>query len=71
MTPRTFCESGRCEPIKGAVHGVMLIGAILCCGYNVSAFYYRRERHNGVNALVYGALAWLEIQHVRHHARPA
>lgn len=54
--------------MKGAVHGVMLVGAVACFAYNAAAYYYRREQHNGVNAIIYGGLALLEVIHVKHHA---
>lgn len=71
MTPRAFCQSGKCEPVKLAVHALMGAGAVGCAGYNWTAFYYRGERHNLINALVYTALVALEIAHVRHHADSA
>lgn len=69
MTPREFCEGGKYDAVKGAVHGAMFTGAVACCVYNASAFYYRRERHNALNALVYGLLIALELNHVQHHRR--
>lgn len=71
MTPRAFCQPDRANALKGAIHGVMLVGAALCCGYNVAAFWYRRQPHNAVNAIIYGALVALEYQHVTHHADTA
>jgi hypothetical protein len=68
MTPRAFCEPGTGEAAKLAVHGLMLAGAVLCCGYNLAAFLYRREVHNAINGLIYGALIALEVEHVKHHA---
>ena len=67
MTPREFVQPERSNAFKGAVHGVMLAGAVACCAYNTAAYYYRRERHNGVNAIVYGLLVALELAHVKHH----
>lgn len=64
---RTLCTSGRCEPVKLAVHGSMLVGASICCLYNLASFWYRREGHNAVNGVVYGMLVALEIAHVSHH----
>ena len=69
MTPRAFCESGAAEPIKLAVHGGMLAGAILCAAYNLAAFYYRREPHNAINGVLYVGLTILEWEHVQHHAQ--
>lgn len=67
MTPREFVQPDRSNGFKGAVHGTMLVGAVLCCTYNAAAFYFRRETHNAINALVYGLLVGLEIAHVTHH----
>lgn len=71
MTPRAFCQPGTAEAAKLAVHGLMLLGAGVCAAYNVAAFLYRRETHNAVNGMLYGALVILEVQHVRHHADSA
>ncbi len=67
MTPRAFCQSGVAESVKGGVHVAMLVGAVCCASYNAAAFWYRRERHNAVNLLVYSALILIELQHVRRH----
>lgn len=69
MTPRDFVQPAQSNLLKGAVHGTMLVGAVLCFAYNAAAFYYRRERHNAVNTLVYGLLVGLEIAHVKHHTQ--
>lgn len=71
MTPRQFCSGGRAEPVKGAVHVGMLVGAVACCAYNFAAWCYRGEAHNGVNAVIYFGLTCLEIAHVQHHAESA
>ena len=67
MTPRQFCAHGQYDRVKGAVHGAMLIGAMCCFSYNIAAFWYRREPHNGVNAVLYLGLTFLEVAHVKHH----
>lgn len=58
---------GEHETLKTTVHVVMLVGATTCCAYNAAAWLARREPHSAVNAVIYGALAWLECQHVQHH----
>jgi len=68
MTPRQFCAGEQSNGLKGVVHGAMLLGAVACCSYNAAAFYFRRERHNAVNAVVYALLIALEVAHVKHHA---
>ena len=68
MTPRQLCQSGTAEPLKLAIHGMMLAGASACAAYNIAAWLYRRETHNAVNGIVYIALTVLEVAHVKHHA---
>lgn len=67
MTPREFCQAGEAERVKLAVHGTMLAGAVACCVYNSASYYFRREKHNAINAIVYGMLVALEVVHVQHH----
>ena len=67
MTPREFVQPEQSNSVKAAVHGAMLVGAVACCLYNGAAYYYRRETHNGVNAVVYGLLIALEVVNVQHH----
>lgn len=67
MTPQAFCRSGTAEKLKAATHAGMLVLASTCLAYNATAWCFRRERHLAGNAVVYGALVWLEVQHVRHH----
>ena len=66
MTP-VVLQSGNCERVKAAVHGVALVTAAVCGGYNIAAWLVRREKHLAFNALIYGAAVALEIAHVRHH----
>ncbi len=72
MSPAVL-NSGNCERVKAAVHGVALATAAVCSGYNIAAWLVRRERHLAVNGLFYSAAVMVEIVHVRHHlaARPA
>jgi len=64
---RAFCKSGESEAVKGAVHAAGGILAALMAAYNVAAWCYRRERHLGINAVVYSlAIAW-EIKQTVHH----
>jgi len=58
---------GNCEELKLGVHGTALALAVVCGAYNTAAWLLRRERHLGINSLMYAALAIWEIQHVRHH----
>jgi hypothetical protein len=60
-------DSGTCEPLKAAVHGLLLATVALCATYNAAAWLKRRERHLAVNAIVYGAAVWWERAHVMHH----
>jgi hypothetical protein len=58
---------GQCEPLKAAVHGVLLATVAVCAAYNTAAWLKRRQRHLAINAVVYGLLIWWEREHVLHH----
>lgn len=60
-------HNGHGERLKGGVHVVLGVTALVCFGYNVIAFALRREKHLAANSLLYGALAALEARKVRHH----
>ena len=60
-------DSGKCEPLKAAVHGVLLATAAVCAAYNTAAWLRRRQRHLAINAVVYGAAVLWERCHVAHH----
>ena len=62
-----FCTCGEQEGLKGAVHGAACIVAATMALYNLAAWYYRRERHLGTNAVVYSiATTWEMTQTLRH-----
>ena len=64
---QTFCTSGRHEGIKGSVHGAAAVIAAVMAGYNIAAYFYRRDAHLRMNAIVYSlAVAW-EIKQTLHH----
>ena len=58
---------GECEPLKAAVHGVLLATVAVCAAYNAAAWLKRRQRHLAINAVVYGVAIWWERAHVMHH----
>ena len=60
-------DSGHCEPLKAAVHGVVLAAVSVCAAYNVAAWIKRRQTHLAVNAVVYSAAVWWEHSQVLHH----
>jgi hypothetical protein len=64
---RTFCRSGENEVVKGAVHGAGCLLAGLMAAYNIAAWGYRRERHLGVNAVVYSLATVWEWKQTAHH----
>jgi hypothetical protein len=64
---RTFCTSGEREVLKGAVHGAGGVLAALMAAYNIAAWCYRRERHLGVNAIVYTVATLWEVKQTSHH----
>lgn len=64
---QTFCKSGKNEAVKGAVHAAGGVLAAVMAAYNIAAWCYRRERHLGINAIVYTlAVAW-EVKQTAHH----
>jgi hypothetical protein len=60
-------DSGRCEPLKAAVHGVLLVTASVCAAYNAAAWIKRRQPHLAINAVVYSAAVLWERCHIAHH----
>jgi len=60
-------DSGQCEPLKAAVHGVVMVLAGVCALYNTAAFIKRRQRHLAINAVFYASTVWVERCHVMHH----
>ena len=60
-------DSGRCEPMKAAVHGVLLATAAVCAAYNAAAWLRRRQRHLAINAVIYTAAVYWESVHIAHH----
>lgn len=60
-------DCGRCEPLKAAVHGVVLAAVAVCALYNSAAWLKRRQRHLAINAVIYSAAVWWEHSHVMHH----
>lgn len=60
-------DVGQCEPLKAAVHGVLLATVTVCAAYNAAAWLKRRQPHLAINAVVYGIAIWWEHAHVQHH----
>jgi hypothetical protein len=60
-------DSGQCEPLKAAVHGVALAAVGVCAAYNIAAWIKRRQPHLAVNAVVYCFAVWWEHSQVLHH----
>lgn len=69
MTVQTFCKSGEQEEVKGAVHAVAGLLALVMATYNATAWRYRRQPHLGANAIIYGAVFAFEIKQTLHHVR--
>ena len=69
MTVDRFLKPGEGEMLKGAVHAAVCGLALVCGVYNAAAWLTRRERHLGVNAVLYSGLAMWEMVHVRHHTQ--
>ena len=66
---RSFCTSGEREGVKGAVHGVACLIAATMAAYNAAAWCFRRERHVGVTAVVYGLAVGWEVKQTLHHVQ--
>ena len=64
---RRLCTRGEEEVFKGAVHASGGLLAALMAAYNIAAWCYRRERHLGVNAVVYTVATLWEIKQTSHH----
>ena len=60
-------DSGECEPLKIAVHAVLLATMGVCAAYNSAAWLKRRQRHLAINAVLYTAGVFWERCHVMHH----
>ncbi|PYR92154.1 MAG: hypothetical protein DMF84_14575 [Acidobacteria bacterium] len=60
-------DSGRCEPLKAAVHGVLLVTVSVCAAYNAAAWLKRRQSHLAINAIIYSAAVWWERCHIARH----
>lgn len=64
---QAFCASGNHESVKCGVHGAAGALLALCAAYNITACYYRRDRHLRINAVIYSlAVAW-EAKQTLHH----
>jgi hypothetical protein len=64
---RSFCRSGNHEALKCGVHASagFLVG--LCAAYNITAWFFRRDHHLWVNAIVYSAAVAWEVKQTLHH----
>jgi hypothetical protein len=62
-----FCTSGENEAIKGAVHALGGVLAASMAAYNIAAWCYRRERHLGINSIVYSLAVLWEVKQTIHH----
>ena len=62
-------DHGEDEKLKAFVHVGLGMLAALCAIYNTLAYLQRRERHLGVNAVVYTSMVVLEAVQVQRHVR--
>ncbi len=69
MTVQTFCRSGEQEVVKGSVHAVTGLLALVMATYNATAWCYRRQPHLATNAILYGVVCGWEIKQTMHHVR--
>jgi len=64
---QAFCASGNHENVKCGVHGAAGVLLAACAAYNITAWWYRRDRHLKINAVVYTlAVLWEAKQTMRH-----
>ena len=74
---QSFCASGNHEGVKCGVHASAAFIGSLCAVYNATAWFYRRDPHLRLNAIVYTLAVAFEIKQTLHHferagsARPA
>jgi hypothetical protein len=66
-TSLPILNSGNCEPLKVAFHGLALVLAGVMGAYNTAAWMRRRQTHLAVNAAIYIAAVFWEQRHVAHH----
>jgi hypothetical protein len=64
---KRLVQPGFCEELKLGVHAAALTLAAVMGAYNAVAWLVRRERHLGVNTVIYAALIVWEQQLVAHH----
>ena len=64
---KTLCTSGNHELLKSGVHGSAGVIAGLMAAYNIAAWCFRRERHLGINAVVYSLAVVWELKQTLHH----
>ena len=67
MTARTFCSSGHAEQVKAAVHGATTLLLAGMATYNMTAWYFRRDRHLAINAVIYTLFTAWEAEKTRSH----
>lgn len=64
---RTLCTRGQHETLKCGVHGAVGALVAVCAAYNFTAWCLRRDRHLGVNAVVYTLAVIWEAKHTLRH----
>ena len=64
---RSFCASGNHEGVKCGVHAAGAFIVALCAVYNGTAWFYRRDRHLRLNAIVYTLAVAFELKQTLHH----
>jgi hypothetical protein len=69
MTIQTFCKSGEQEEVKGVVHAIAGLLAVAMATYNMTAWFYRRQAHLGINTVVYSIVVAWELKQTLHHLR--
>jgi hypothetical protein len=64
---RSFCASGNHEGVKCGVHAAAAFIVSLCAVYNTTAWFFRRDPHLRLNAIVYTVAVAFELKQTLHH----
>ena len=66
-----FWRPGDSEVAKAMFHVALLALGAVCASYNAVAWARRRERHLGLNIMLYSGLVWYEGKQIVRHLRRA
>jgi hypothetical protein len=64
---QSFCATGNHEGVKCGVHAAAAFIISVCAVYNTTAWFYRRDPHLRLNAIVYTLAVAFELKQTLHH----